>query len=83
LNDLVFECGHSEWSLAIVSLGNVDPPDGLRSIVARVNLRVQSLQILRKLHLIARGGLPIDSGRGVSLEPSKRALQGPDINVMQ
>jgi hypothetical protein len=51
--------------------------------MARVKLRVQSLQILRKVHLIARGGLPIDSWRSVSLEPSKRALQGTDINVMQ
>ena len=60
---------------AIISLGNEDPPDGLRPITARVNPRVQSLQILRKLHLIARGGLPIDSGAAFRLSSLNRALR--------
>ena len=83
LNNFVFQRGNTEWSLATLRLGNVYPPDWLRPIAARVNLRVKSLQILRKVHLIARRRLPIDSWCGVSLEPSKRTLQGTDINVMQ
>src|SRR5260370_3864965 len=83
LNYLIFERGNAEWSLATVGLGNVHPPDWLRPVASRVNLRVKSLEVLRQLLLVVRHRLPIDSRSRASPESSERALQGTHINVMQ
>jgi len=47
LNNLIFERGDTERPLATVSLRNIYPSDRLRPVAARVNLRMQSLQVLR------------------------------------
>jgi hypothetical protein len=46
LNNLVFERGDPERPLPTVSLGDIYPPNRLWPITARVNLRMQSLQVL-------------------------------------
>lgn len=60
-----------------------DPPDRPRAIAARVNLRVESLQILREILLVARHRLAIHSRCSASLESTKRSFQGGYIDVMQ
>src|ERR1700736_2113254 len=83
LGDFVLQRRYTEWSLSAVGLRYIDPPDRPRAIAARVNLRVQSLQIVRKIFLIAGHRLTIHSRCGASLESAKRSFQCGYIDVMQ
>jgi hypothetical protein len=48
-----------------------------------MNLRVESLQILREILLVTRHGLAIHCRRGASLQPAKRPFQCGYIDMMQ